>query len=84
MLVSAAVVSATEVNLQMKTYFQYIVCRHGQSNPTFYLRKGSQEFVLRKKPPGKLLRHAHQVMPNMTILFHGWMSDIIFTKLVIV
>jgi aminoglycoside phosphotransferase (APT) family kinase protein len=31
----------------------------GQSNPTYYLRddKGS-EFVLRKKPPGKLLPSA--------------------------
>ncbi|XP_077997604.1 acyl-CoA dehydrogenase family member 11-like isoform X2 [Glandiceps talaboti] len=33
----------------------------GQSNPTFYLEKGGKEFVLRKKPPGKLLRGAHQI-----------------------
>jgi len=35
-------------------------CRSGQSNPTFYLAKNGKEFVLRKKPPGKLLRGAHQ------------------------
>lgn len=35
--------------------------RSGQSNPTFYLVKNGKEFVLRKKPPGKLLRGAHQV-----------------------
>jgi aminoglycoside phosphotransferase (APT) family kinase protein len=33
----------------------------GQSNPTFHLRAGDREFVLRKKPPGKLLPSAHQV-----------------------
>jgi aminoglycoside phosphotransferase (APT) family kinase protein len=33
----------------------------GQSNPTFLLTSGSNRFVLRKKPPGKLLKSAHQV-----------------------
>lgn len=33
----------------------------GQSNPTFYLKKGDHEFVMRKKPPGNLLKGAHQV-----------------------
>ena len=33
----------------------------GQSNPTFCLSKNGKKFVLRKKPPGKLLRGAHQV-----------------------
>eukprot|EP01120_Amphizonella_sp_Union-15-10_P015894 TRINITY_DN8253_c0_g1_i3.p1 TRINITY_DN8253_c0_g1~~TRINITY_DN8253_c0_g1_i3.p1 ORF type:complete len:363 (-),score=58.95 TRINITY_DN8253_c0_g1_i3:39-1127(-) len=34
----------------------------GQSNPTFYLRDSeNNEFVLRKKPPGKLLIGAHQI-----------------------
>ncbi|CAB3998761.1 acyl- dehydrogenase family member 11, partial [Paramuricea clavata] len=47
--------SNSNENLVVRQY------RHGQSNPTFYMRKGSQEFVMRKKPPGKLLRHAHQV-----------------------
>ncbi len=33
----------------------------GQSNPTFLLRSGGREFVLRKQPPGELLPSAHQV-----------------------
>jgi aminoglycoside phosphotransferase (APT) family kinase protein len=33
----------------------------GQSNPTYLLRAGSGCFVLRRKPPGKLLRSAHAV-----------------------
>ena len=36
--------------------------RGGQSNPTFLLTAGAgQRYVLRKKPPGKLLPKAHQV-----------------------
>src|SRR4051812_13006584 len=35
--------------------------RGGQSNPTFLLSAGGREYVLRKKPPGKLLASAHQV-----------------------
>jgi aminoglycoside phosphotransferase (APT) family kinase protein len=33
----------------------------GQSNPTFLLDCGAHKYVLRKKPPGKLLPSAHQV-----------------------
>lgn len=33
----------------------------GQSNPTFHLHAGAREYVLRKKPPGKLLPSAHAV-----------------------
>ncbi len=33
----------------------------GQSNPTFLLDAGGRKYVLRKKPPGKLLPSAHQV-----------------------
>ena len=33
----------------------------GQSNPTFRLSSGAQQFVLRKKPPGPLLPSAHAV-----------------------
>jgi aminoglycoside phosphotransferase (APT) family kinase protein len=35
--------------------------RGGQSNPTYYLTAGSKEYVLRRKPPGKLLPSAHAV-----------------------
>lgn len=33
----------------------------GQSNPTFLLSSGGQDYVLRKQPPGELLPSAHQV-----------------------
>jgi len=33
----------------------------GQSNPTYLLTAGSGRYVLRAKPPGELLRSAHQV-----------------------
>src|ERR1700684_1037180 len=33
----------------------------GQSNPTFHLRTTGGDYVLRKKPPGKLLPRAHEV-----------------------
>ena len=34
---------------------------HGESNPTYYLRAGQLELVLRRRPPGKLLPGAHRV-----------------------
>ena len=33
----------------------------GQSNPTFLIETADRQFVLRKKPPGKLLPSAHAV-----------------------
>jgi aminoglycoside phosphotransferase (APT) family kinase protein len=33
----------------------------GQSNPTFLISAGERRYVLRKQPPGQLLRSAHQV-----------------------
>ena len=33
----------------------------GQSNPTFLLSAGGKRYVMRKKPPGALLKSAHQV-----------------------
>src|SRR5437660_3822032 len=35
--------------------------RGGQSNPTYHLVAGGLEYVLRRKPPGKLLPSAHAV-----------------------
>ncbi|KAL5017214.1 hypothetical protein ScPMuIL_006803 [Solemya velum] len=37
------------------------VFKHGQSNPTYFVRYGGHDLVLRKKPPGKLLPSAHAV-----------------------
>ena len=33
----------------------------GQSNPTFLIETGGRKYVMRKKPPGALLKGAHQV-----------------------
>ena len=36
--------------------------RYGESNPTYHLRSSrGQEYVLRRRPPGKLLPGAHRV-----------------------
>lgn len=40
----------------------------GQSNPTYALRAGGREFVLRRKPPGKLLPSAHAVDREYKVL----------------
>ncbi len=40
----------------------------GQSNPTFLLSAGQSRYVLRKKPPGKLLKSAHQVDREFRIM----------------
>ena len=40
----------------------------GQSNPTFHLATPAGEYVLRKKPPGKLLPSAHAVEREYRVL----------------
>ncbi|XP_030062544.1 acyl-CoA dehydrogenase family member 11 isoform X2 [Microcaecilia unicolor] len=35
--------------------------RSGQSNPTFFLKKGPKQYVLKKKPHGPLLPGAHRI-----------------------
>ena len=40
----------------------------GQSNPTFLIETQDAKFVLRKKPPGKLLPSAHQIEREYRIL----------------
>lgn len=40
----------------------------GQSNPTFHLAAASGEYVLRKKPPGKLLPSAHAIDREYRVL----------------
>lgn len=42
--------------------------KHGQSNPTFVLSAAGNTYVLRKKPPGKLLPSAHAVEREYRIL----------------
>ncbi len=45
----------------------------GQSNPTFLLSAGGKRYVLRRKPPGKLLPSAHAVDREYRVLsaLHG-------------
>ncbi len=40
----------------------------GQSNPTFRLRAASGDYVLRRQPPGKLLKSAHAVDREFRVL----------------
>ena len=50
--------------------------RGGQSNPTFRLTAGGKRYVLRRKPPGKLLPSAHAVDREYRVItaLHG--SDV--------
>lgn len=40
----------------------------GQSNPTFWVGDGDRAWVLRKKPPGKLLQSAHAVEREFRVM----------------
>lgn len=40
----------------------------GQSNPTYHLSDGVREWVLRRKPPGKLVQSAHAVDREFRVL----------------
>lgn len=40
----------------------------GQSNPTYHLKASSGSYVLRRKPPGKLLKSAHAIDREFRIL----------------
>ncbi len=42
--------------------------KDGQSNPTFLLQSGTQQVVLRKKPPGELLAGAHRIEREFRII----------------
>ena len=42
--------------------------RGGQSNPTYLLESGSGRYVLRRKPPGKLLKSAHAVEREFQVI----------------
>ena len=48
----------------------------GQSNPTFLLFAGGNEYVMRKKPPGKLLPSAHQVEREYKVMKALEQSDV--------
>src|SRR5712692_4992529 len=54
--------------------------RGGQSNPTFRVTAGGKRYVLRRKPPGKLLPSAHAVDREYRVItaLHG--SDVPVAK----
>lgn len=54
----------------------------GQSNPTFFLTSGASRFVLRKKPPGQLLKSAHQVDREFRIMNALGKTDVPVPKMV--
>ena len=48
----------------------------GQSNPTFKLTAGDQSFVLRRKPPGELLKSAHAVDREFRVISALYNTDV--------
>jgi len=48
----------------------------GQSNPTFLLTTSTQQYVLRRKPPGKLLPSAHAVDREFRVISSLYSLDI--------
>lgn len=47
----------------------------GQSNPTYLLESPSGKFVMRRKPPGKLLKSAHAVDREFTVISALYAAD---------
>ena len=56
----------------------------GQSNPTFWLSAASGEYVLRRKPPGKLLKSAHAVDREFRVQQALYGSDVPVAKMVVI
>ena len=48
----------------------------GQSNPTFAVEAGGKEYVVRKKPPGELLKSAHAVDREYRVMDALWATDV--------
>lgn len=48
----------------------------GQSNPTYQLTSQGRQYVLRKKPPGVLLKSAHQVDREYTVMTGLYETDV--------
>ncbi len=49
--------------------------RGGQSNPTYMLESASGKYVLRRKPPGKLLKSAHAVDREYRVISALYAAD---------
>lgn len=52
----------------------------GQSNPTFKLTAGSNQYVLRRKPPGELLKSAHAVDREFRVISALYDTDVPVAK----
>ncbi|EFN52386.1 hypothetical protein CHLNCDRAFT_138837 [Chlorella variabilis] len=61
----AATVSDFPPDADRLEVFQF---SHGQSNPTYLVKAGSASYVLRKKPPGRVLPSAHAVEREFRVL----------------
>jgi aminoglycoside phosphotransferase (APT) family kinase protein len=48
----------------------------GQSNPSYHLKTPNREYVLRRKPPGKLLPSAHAVDREYKVITALWDTDV--------
>lgn len=48
----------------------------GMSNPTFMIAAGGKEYVVRKKPPGELLKSAHAVDREYRVMKGLWETDV--------
>lgn len=53
----------------------------GQSNPTFLIRNGSDSYVMRKKPPGVLLKSAHAVEREYRVMDALYDTDVPVPKM---
>jgi len=53
----------------------------GQSNPTFQLKTPSHSYVLRRKPPGVLLKSAHAVDREFRVQSALWGTDVPVSKM---
>ncbi|MEC8148384.1 MAG: phosphotransferase family protein [Pseudomonadota bacterium] len=57
--------SSIKENVNIKTVEEF---KGGQSNPTYKVKTENRTYVLRKKPPGKLLPSAHAVDREYTVI----------------
>jgi len=48
----------------------------GQSNPTYYITAGGKQYVLRRKPSGKLLKSAHAVDREYKVITALYQTDV--------
>ena len=55
-------------DINIGNIFNYEQFKGGQSNPTYLLTSENNKYVLRRKPPGKLLKSAHAVDREYKVL----------------